>query len=1008
MATESGVMESEHSATAFKRGTQLTCAICAKSTSFAELLKMLEVAHEKELSELRGENCRPKHENGIYDGIDESNVLKDKVIEENCVLRCDVNEDTWKGDESLNTSDNFKPDLMQKVPSTPCTFGNAGSLAFGTAGSSLGNFGNAPSLGFGGIASMESYKSYKSGFGLAAGPGQQLPTFQELRDANASGPVRKQGRSSTMPARESVKSNLLSMKTAFNGFGGKQSGRTSRRGSSEKDFLSPGVPANLSKRVSTASSASSMQGRLNIPLAVPRSRHGSMLQVTPVSQIQSPGPRMHALGSDSTNRTSVDSDVSAVTLMTMPGQNLPESASFMPQNANSALGKMLIEERELADKMNLMLQFCDSDVSLVFRLWAQYTENRKRTLKFQPLATWTKDKYVDQNKAILSRSASNVTRQTFQARDSHQGSQEGYCEMTMVRAPRCIVRPGSPGRIVWDLLGATLLMFDVIMIPMSVFNNGDKSSFETVMDWFTLIFWTFDMFASCCTGYIHNGLTVLNLRLIVRNYLRTWFVVDLIVVGPDWGFTMYEMVSGISVGGGGNSSKLLRALRVLRMCRMLRLVKLKRVLVMIRDRIDSENLFIFLSIIKMMVMMLLVNHFLASIWYAIGDLGRTYDLKNWIDQHEFTGKPLGDRYTTAYHWSLTQFSPASMDVQPHNVWERIYAITVLVCGLVLFSSFVSSVTASITQVRNREGDKSKQFWLLRRYLRQHGIQAQLTFRILRYIEYACIEQQNSVPETSIWVLQLLSHQLRNELNYSVSFSSLKVHPFFECTNSVSRVTMMRLSEDAMTLQSLACNDQLTAPGMMVDSMYMLVSGHLLYVHAEEALVPDCEEEVKINDWVCEPVLWTEWFALGEVSADTESRVVAVDQERFGQCVQQEYRAWKLASWYAKHFVRWLSTRPRGELTDVYDNEEMVPIINGILEEFEKQEAAEGSRDSVGSSSMSSALSSKMLSLATTTLRERSQSFLRTPSQGSARMSASSSFSGIGPTMSQSTDTVRPQ
>lgn len=651
---------------------------------------------------------------------------------------------------------------------------------------------------------------------------------------------------------------------------------------------------------------------------------GGRTSVSSVSCAERSGPRWSA-----------SSEMSTVTLQSA----MPSAQPQAMEDAVGPLGKMLLEENELAQKVEIMRQLCDSDVKLTFRLWANYVQHLNKVVKFVPFDTWTTDNY-SQSALHLSRTQPSVVHtmsrlsQVMAHEDSTRSELE-CCEVTKRKPHRCIMRPGAPARVAWDLLGAVLLFYDVILIPMSVFITK-RSSFETGMDWFTLMFWTCDMAASCLTGYIYQGVTVLDPVLIMRNYLKTWFVIDLIIVGPDWGFTIYEIASGVNVGSGGNSSKLLRSLRVLRMFRMLRLVKLKRVLVMIRDRIDSENLFILLSIIKMMTMMLLVNHFLASIWYGIGDLCRSFDLANWIDEHNFSHKPLGDRYAVAYHWSLTQFSPASMDVQPHNVWERIYAITVLVCGLVLFSSFVSSVTAHITQVRNREGDKSKQFWLLRRYLRQHGIQAQLSFRILRYIEYACSEQQNSVPESSIWVLSLLSQQLRNELNYSVSFTSLRVHPFFETTNTVSRVTMMRLSDSAMSLQSLACNDLIVSPGTIVDCMYMVVSGHLLYLHSEEAFLSEDEEissQVKMHDWFCEPVLWTEWFALGEVSADTESRVVAINKQIFGTLVRQEYTAWKLASHYARQFVRWLSTKPRRQLSDVAASEEMIPITNGFVEGY---------------------------------------------------------------------------
>lgn len=34
------------------------------------------------------------------------------------------------------------------------------------------------------------------------------------------------------------------------------------------------------------------------------------------------------------------------------------------------------------------------------------------------------------------------------------------------------------------------------------------------------------------------------------------------------------------------------------------------------------------------------------------------------------------RYLTSLHWSLTQFTPASMDVSARNEWERVMSILV--------------------------------------------------------------------------------------------------------------------------------------------------------------------------------------------------------------------------------------------------------------------------------------------------------------------------------------------
>lgn len=55
-----------------------------------------------------------------------------------------------------------------------------------------------------------------------------------------------------------------------------------------------------------------------------------------------------------------------------------------------------------------------------------------------------------------------------------------------------------------------------------------------------------------------------------------------------------------------------------------------------------------------------VNHFIACGWYAVGTID--FDQGSWTDALRSTPS-LGYQYTTSLHWSLTQFTPASMEVR---------------------------------------------------------------------------------------------------------------------------------------------------------------------------------------------------------------------------------------------------------------------------------------------------------------------------------------------------------
>ena len=57
------------------------------------------------------------------------------------------------------------------------------------------------------------------------------------------------------------------------------------------------------------------------------------------------------------------------------------------------------------------------------------------------------------------------------------------------------------------------------------------------------------------------------------NYVKSWFTLDIIVVGPDWAFTSLQIMNGET---GANIGNLLSLLRTFRMVRVLRLVRIAK------------------------------------------------------------------------------------------------------------------------------------------------------------------------------------------------------------------------------------------------------------------------------------------------------------------------------------------------------------------------------------------------------------------------------------------------
>ena len=98
------------------------------------------------------------------------------------------------------------------------------------------------------------------------------------------------------------------------------------------------------------------------------------------------------------------------------------------------------------------------------------------------------------------------------------------------------------------------------------------------------------------------------------------------------------------------------------------------------------------------VMILIANHVVACSWFWIG-ASTDPENQSWVNKAKSkqAWNSLVYRYATSLHWSLTQFTPSSMEVVPMNTKERIFAVCVLLFALIVFSSFVMLIEDEVAE-----------------------------------------------------------------------------------------------------------------------------------------------------------------------------------------------------------------------------------------------------------------------------------------------------------------------
>merc|ERR1719210_1820055 len=98
----------------------------------------------------------------------------------------------------------------------------------------------------------------------------------------------------------------------------------------------------------------------------------------------------------------------------------------------------------------------------------------------------------------------------------------------------------------------------------------------------------------------------------------------------------------------------------------------------------------------------------------------------------------------------------------------------------------------MTMIRQMRNNKQKQFWMLRRYLKQKNIDNDLKQRMVRFLEHRYNKQQNTIQASAVPMLGMLSDQLSREMSYVMHSTCLETHVFFKYLSETMKSTAYTL------------------------------------------------------------------------------------------------------------------------------------------------------------------------------------------------------------------------
>jgi hypothetical protein len=182
-------------------------------------------------------------------------------------------------------------------------------------------------------------------------------------------------------------------------------------------------------------------------------------------------------------------------------------------------------------------------------------------------------------------------------------------------------------------------------------------------------------------------------------------------------------------------------------------------------------------------------------------------------------------YFTALHWALAQVSPGNIDIMPMNWKERVMNIFVLCLTLIIFSSFISSMTVAVTRLRNINSAEEKRFALLRKYFRDQNISQDLAIRIQSFLEERHAYHAGKTTERDVELLAQLTKGLHSELTREAKDPTLYRYPV------IRQLPASEPARDMMTLICAdACSQKTLGPGEKVYVVDDASRGMLFLTH----------------------------------------------------------------------------------------------------------------------------------------------------------------------------------
>ncbi|XP_037400994.1 potassium voltage-gated channel subfamily H member 1b isoform X1 [Pygocentrus nattereri] len=389
----------------------------------------------------------------------------------------------------------------------------------------------------------------------------------------------------------------------------------------------------------------------------------------------------------------------------------------------------------------------------------------------------------------------------------------------------------------WDWVILILTFYTAIMVPYNVsFKTKQNNVTWLVVDSIVDVIFLVDIVLNFHTTFVGPaGEVISDPKLIRMNYVKTWFVIDLLSCLP------YDVINAFENVDEGISS-LFSSLKVVRLLRLGRVAR----------KLDHYIEYGAAVLVLLVCVFGLAAHWLACIWYSIGDyevideeanmvrtdswlyllgeaVGTPYRF-NASGTGRWEGGPSKDSvYITSLYFTMTSLTSIGFgNIAPTTDGEKIFAVAMMMIGSLLYATIFGNVTTIFQQMYANTNRYHEMLNSVRDFLKLYQVPNGLSERVMDYIVSTWSMSRGIDTDK---VLQICPKDMRADICVHLNRKVFKEHPAFRLA---SDGCLRALAMEFQTIHS-APGDLIYHAGESVDSLCFVVSGSLEVIQDDEVV-----------------------------------------------------------------------------------------------------------------------------------------------------------------------------